>query len=45
VVAVEFFVNRLDLAPKVGHFGVATHFVLGELRHRVRILIPARVRA
>jgi hypothetical protein len=39
VVAVEFFVNRLDLAPKVGHLGVATHLVLGELRHRVRIVI------
>jgi hypothetical protein len=39
VVAVEFFVNRLDLAPKVGHLGVATDLVLGELRHRARIVI------
>jgi hypothetical protein len=39
VVAVEFFVNRLDLAPKLGHLGVANHLVLGELRHRVCIVI------
>jgi hypothetical protein len=39
VVAIEFIVNRPDLAAKVGHLCVASNLVLGELRHRVRVVM------
>jgi len=39
VVALEFVVNRLDLAAKVGHLCVACQLIAGELRHRVRVVM------
>jgi hypothetical protein len=37
VVALEFIVNRHDLAAKVGHLRVTCRLVTGELRHLVRV--------
>jgi hypothetical protein len=39
VVTLELIVNRPDLAPNVGHLCVASHLVLGKLRHLVRVVM------
>ena len=39
MVALEFIVNRHDLAAKVGHLRVTCRLVTGELRHLVRVVM------